>query len=366
MHQSGRRVRRVQSASVRPPDPSDGLRTGTAGLADAVEAPKRPLISQVAACPDLAPCRRRAGRLSWLQRAGPSATRDKCSSVVAGRVRLADERRNQSGVPTGRQTLASRPGRSLPTARMIPGADVPDVVTQSPLRGALTPPSSARRTTPRGSVPVLRRGAAGRAGRLEEGTRAIGELAGSNAGSVSIRVPTSLTVPGKGLGYEVLHRASHRRRGSGSTAPTTLDLIGSLNAGHDGTMDPRTHFPLRGPATRGSCGSRMMLPVDRVGADNGVTRLVGPGRRIGEEPRIGADDLDDLADLDRPHSFRELDDGSRAQQAGRVDDEVGAWERRCWALCGHDCDNSGGGSPADCRTLVRGITISRQDAWCVA
>ena len=28
-------------------------------------------------CPDLAPCRRDAGRLSWLQRAGPSATLDK-------------------------------------------------------------------------------------------------------------------------------------------------------------------------------------------------------------------------------------------------------------------------------------------------
>ena len=28
-------------------------------------------------CPDLAPCRRRVGRLSWLRRAGPSATLDK-------------------------------------------------------------------------------------------------------------------------------------------------------------------------------------------------------------------------------------------------------------------------------------------------
>ena len=33
-------------------------------------------------CPELAPCRRDAGRLSWLQRAGPSATLDKSSSVV--------------------------------------------------------------------------------------------------------------------------------------------------------------------------------------------------------------------------------------------------------------------------------------------
>ena len=32
-------------------------------------------------CPDLAPCRF-VGRLSWLQRAGPSATLDKSSSVV--------------------------------------------------------------------------------------------------------------------------------------------------------------------------------------------------------------------------------------------------------------------------------------------
>src|SRR6478609_6782228 len=34
-------------------------------------------------CPDLAPCRF-VGRLSWLHRAGPSATLDKSSSVVCG------------------------------------------------------------------------------------------------------------------------------------------------------------------------------------------------------------------------------------------------------------------------------------------
>src|SRR6186713_3197864 len=39
-------------------------------------------------CPDLAPCRC-VGRLSWLQRAGPSATLDKSSSVVCGCYGLA-------------------------------------------------------------------------------------------------------------------------------------------------------------------------------------------------------------------------------------------------------------------------------------
>ena len=41
-------------------------------------------LSRRRTCPDLAPCRLDAGRLSWLQRAGPSATLDKSSSVVRG------------------------------------------------------------------------------------------------------------------------------------------------------------------------------------------------------------------------------------------------------------------------------------------
>ena len=41
-------------------------------------------LSRRRSCPDLAPCRLDAGRLSWLQRAGPSATLDKSSSVVCG------------------------------------------------------------------------------------------------------------------------------------------------------------------------------------------------------------------------------------------------------------------------------------------
>ena len=39
-------------------------------------------LSRRRTCPDLAPCRRPAGRLSWLQRAGPSATLDKNYSVA--------------------------------------------------------------------------------------------------------------------------------------------------------------------------------------------------------------------------------------------------------------------------------------------
>ena len=38
--------------------------------------PERP-VSRRRTCPDLAPCRPRVGRLSWHQRAGPSATLDK-------------------------------------------------------------------------------------------------------------------------------------------------------------------------------------------------------------------------------------------------------------------------------------------------
>ena len=44
-------------------------------------------LSRRRTCPDLAPCRLDAGRLSWLHRAGPSATLDKSSSVVRGIVR---------------------------------------------------------------------------------------------------------------------------------------------------------------------------------------------------------------------------------------------------------------------------------------
>ena len=47
-------------------------------------APKGGPLSCRRSCPDLAPCRLHAGRLSWLQRAGPSATLDKSSSVVGG------------------------------------------------------------------------------------------------------------------------------------------------------------------------------------------------------------------------------------------------------------------------------------------
>ena len=43
---------------------------------------RRVPLSRRRTCPELAPCRHRAGRLSWLQRAGPSATLDKRSSVV--------------------------------------------------------------------------------------------------------------------------------------------------------------------------------------------------------------------------------------------------------------------------------------------
>jgi hypothetical protein len=46
------------------------------------KGPRRGPLSCRRTCPELAPCRRIAGRLSWLQRAGPSATLDKSSSVV--------------------------------------------------------------------------------------------------------------------------------------------------------------------------------------------------------------------------------------------------------------------------------------------
>ncbi len=53
---------------------------------------RRVPLSRRRTCPELAPCRHRAGRLSWLQRAGPSATLDKRSSVVGdatgGRARV--------------------------------------------------------------------------------------------------------------------------------------------------------------------------------------------------------------------------------------------------------------------------------------
>ncbi len=57
---------------------------GRPGLSRSKGSPKGVPSSRRRTCPELAPCRRRAGRLSWLHRAGPSATLDKSSSVVRG------------------------------------------------------------------------------------------------------------------------------------------------------------------------------------------------------------------------------------------------------------------------------------------
>ncbi len=59
-------------------------------------------LSRRRTCPELAPCRLRAGRLSWLQRAGPSATLDK-ALFGCGRMLRAGPSGRQAGVLVGRR-----------------------------------------------------------------------------------------------------------------------------------------------------------------------------------------------------------------------------------------------------------------------
>jgi hypothetical protein len=82
-------------------------------------------------CPDLAPCRLDAGRLSWLQRAGPSATLDKnlfgcgvmvphaarMSKVERGRRRLDDELPEPDRVVASRLTGWANPRRASDSPR---------------------------------------------------------------------------------------------------------------------------------------------------------------------------------------------------------------------------------------------------------
>src|SRR5262245_42553194 len=79
-------------------------------------------LSRRRTCPDLAPCRLDAGRLSWLHRAGPSATLDKSSSVVRGSYGACPERVNDAEGPglRGTTVLAGSAGggrRNLPPFR---------------------------------------------------------------------------------------------------------------------------------------------------------------------------------------------------------------------------------------------------------
>ncbi len=103
-----------------------GMRTGHAargtGMHGTTLIARRGLrgvpLSRRRTCPELAPCRLRAGRLSWLHRAGPSATLDKRSSVVGGcyvPVRCSVKRRSR---PSARERAA------------VPRDNVPDTVPQ--------------------------------------------------------------------------------------------------------------------------------------------------------------------------------------------------------------------------------------------
>src|SRR6185503_15369982 len=63
-------------------------------------------------CPDLAPCRLDVGRLSWLQRAGPSATLDKnlfgCGAMVPHRAEMSKVERVPRGQAADRTRNRSR------------------------------------------------------------------------------------------------------------------------------------------------------------------------------------------------------------------------------------------------------------------
>src|SRR5437773_5735942 len=72
-------------------------------------------LSRRRTCPELAPCRLDADRLSWLQRAGPSATLDKRSSVV-GELWASTPQRQSGPAMWSRRTLR-REDRSMGKAR---------------------------------------------------------------------------------------------------------------------------------------------------------------------------------------------------------------------------------------------------------
>ncbi len=84
-------------------------------------------------CPDLAPCRLDAGRLSWLQRAGPSATLDKnlfgCGAMVPHAAQMS-----KVGRDLGPSRGGSAPGGGEPTNRpgepegVVGGPAQPEVV----------------------------------------------------------------------------------------------------------------------------------------------------------------------------------------------------------------------------------------------
>ena len=103
-----------------------GAGTGTDGTSlIASRGLRRVPLSRRRTCPELAPCRHRAGRLSWLQRAGPSATLDKRSSVV--RRCYGRSGRTRQGERSGqRPRLRRKRWSRTPGARKIARDDEPD------------------------------------------------------------------------------------------------------------------------------------------------------------------------------------------------------------------------------------------------
>ena len=83
-------------------------RSGNEKTLPAAEGSQGVPLSRRRTCPDLAPCRLDAGRLSWLHRAGPSATLDKSSSVVWGSYGPKACGVNATGLP-GPRLRAARP-----------------------------------------------------------------------------------------------------------------------------------------------------------------------------------------------------------------------------------------------------------------
>src|SRR5439155_18289099 len=111
-------------------------------------------LSRRRTCPDLAPYRLDAGRLSWLQRAGPSTTLDKHSSVVGG-IMGQHAAASIGGSGPGRRIDGPCPrnedrGRRRPAARAAGAGSACERTRDRGLLPGLRPPERQARRVARG------------------------------------------------------------------------------------------------------------------------------------------------------------------------------------------------------------------------
>jgi hypothetical protein len=120
-------------------------------------------LSRRKTCPELAPCRPRAGRLSWHRRAGPSATLDKALFGCTGMMPDDSQTRNPMKVP-GRVSDASyanpRRGHASPRVSGVRPPYLPELAWRrgaSPVMALARSTLAVRRPAPVDPAPLLGR-----------------------------------------------------------------------------------------------------------------------------------------------------------------------------------------------------------------